>query len=411
MINISNFKRFNDLTEDISNSIKKCDSIEDANYIIEFLKNKKENYTYSKDTNKYYINSFFPSIPSISWNRMVNGISGIMKYNKRIPLQADIVVTGKCHCNCWHCFRSKDKSFDMELSKIKECIDSLYKLGTATIGITGGEPMQREDILDIINLIPDGIEGQLYTTGHGIDDTFATNLKETNLTRCIISLDHFDEKMANKLRQYPEAFNDVLQAIKALTNKNIYTAVTVCITNELINSDSLQKYFDFIKDLGVQEIRVVLPIPQGNLEGTAVGRFYGKAMGIVKQIKREYSKHTTYPVIVNFCEFESADYIGCGAGSNYISINNDGLVTPCVAVPLSFGNVHNNTLEEIYHKMGECFPESDCVCFGIASGSIISKEKINTNSTILSTDISFEIAKKCKHSSEKAAFFRCNKSK
>ncbi len=396
------------LKEDVSKAMQQCDNKQVAQDIVEFWKEKKEKYTYSLENKKYYINSFLPTFPSAAWNRMLNGIDKISNYDKRVPLQADIVVTGECHCQCWHCFRSKYESKDMSLAKIKECIESLYKMGTASVGITGGEPMLRNDIIDIIRSIPDGMEGVLFTTGHKIDDEFASKIKDTNLTRCIISLDHFDEEVACRLRNNSNAFRDALQAIKILTENNIYTAVTVCVTNELLKPGYLEKYFELVEKLNVQEVRVVLPIPQGNLEGSAVGRFYGKAMGIVKQLKKDHASNEKFPIIVNFCEFESIDYLGCGAGSNYISINNDGQVTPCVAVPLAFGNVYEDSLENIYYNMGECFPKSGCVCFGIASGSVIAKEKIDTTVTPLPENISYEIARKCKPTQRADLFQYCS---
>ncbi|MEN2777087.1 radical SAM protein [Acetivibrio clariflavus] len=404
---MGSFERYIEMNNEIWDAMKKCDNSENVENLIEFLKNKNDKYSYNKETGKYYLNSFFPSFPGAAWNRFINGIYEVAKYNKRIPFQADITVTGKCHCKCWHCFRADHISEDLEFEKIRECIMSLYKLGTASVGITGGEPMLREDILEIIRLIPDGMEGQLYTTGHRIDETFVSKIKETNLTRCIISLDHFEESKACKLRNNPDAFKEAVHAIDLLTKNNVYTAVTVCITNDLMKQGAINKYFEFVKDLGVHEIRVILPIPQGNLEGKEVGSFYGRAMGLVKQLRREYASRKDFPTIVNFCEFESEDYFGCGAGANYISINNDGAVMPCVAVPLSYGNVYDDTLENIFENMKECFPTSDCVCFGIASGRIISKENIDTSKKPLPQKISVEIAKKCRVATERAAIFKC----
>lgn len=62
-----------------------------------------------------------------------------------------------------------------------------YFLGASSIGITGGEPMMNEHIVDIISQIPDGIEGVLYTTGFQITPEFLENVSHTNLTRCVVN--------------------------------------------------------------------------------------------------------------------------------------------------------------------------------------------------------------------------------
>lgn len=353
------------VNEEISNAMTKCNNIKTAERLVSFFQKQDEKYTYDTDKSKYYINSFFPTFPSKAWERMVNGISEISNYNKRVPLQADIVVTGRCHCKCWHCFRAKHNKNDLTLDKIKEVMESLNNLGTSVVGITGGEPMLREDILEIIKAIPNEMEGHLYTTGYGITEEFAKNLKNSNITRCIISLDHYDEEIVCNSRNNENAYSDATNAVKLLAKNNIYTAVTVCINENLSDPDKLEKYFDFVKDLGASEIRIVMQIPQGKLENKNVGRIYAQNIDMVKSFKRKYNKKENFPTIVNFCEIESSNYFGCNAGANYIAINNDGYVTPCVAVPLSFGSVYENKLENIYNKMGKYFLESESLLWNI----------------------------------------------
>lgn len=316
-------------------------------------------------------------------------------------------MTGKCHCKCWHCFRIKANNEDLSLNEIKECMKTLYDMGTATIGITGGEPMLRSDICEIISAIPNGIEAQLYTTGHNITSQFVDFIKNSNLTRVIISLDHFDKEISCKMRSYENAYDEAISAIRLLVEKGIYTAVTVCVTESMLSENSLESYFEFVSSLHPNEIRVVMPIPQGNLEGTDVAKVYSAAVKFVKNIKKEYQSNSEFPTIVNFCEFESAAYLGCSAGAHYISINNDGNVTPCVAVPLSFGNIREEKLESIFEKMGKYFPKSGRICYGKTSGKVISLENIDTSITPISKEQSIIVADKCRKSSQRAAFFEC----
>lgn len=101
--------------------------------------------------------------------------------------------------------------------------------------------------------------------------------------------------------------------------------------------------------------------------------------------------------------------MGCSAGANYISINNDGLVTPCVAVPLSFGNIREDSLKNIYENMKECFPKSGRICYGKVSGRIITREGIDTSITPLDSGISFNVAEQCNKPKQRAAIFNCFK--
>ena len=99
--------------------------------------------------------------------------------------------------------------------------------------------------------------------------------------------------------------------------------------------------------------------------------------------------------------------MGCSAGANYISINNDGLVTPCVAVPLSFGNIRENSLKKIFKDMERYFPKSGRVCYGKTSGRVMTRSKVDTTITPLNPEVSKKIASMCTTSSHRAALFDC----
>lgn len=373
--------------------------------IAEFMQSKGEKITYNENEDRYYINSFFPSFPGKAWDRLMSDIYKIANEGYRVPMKCDIVVTGKCHCRCWHCFRIKDKREDLSFEKIKESIHELYDMGTVNIGITGGEPMIRPDILDILREIPDGMEGELFTTGHSITPEVAKEIKKTNVSRCIISIDHYVPKRANEMRHYNNAFNEAIQAVKNLVANEIYTAVTVCIVEDLMEEEIFTNYLNFIVDLGPDEIRVVLPIPQGNLETVEVGSIYPAAVKHVKDFRNSLKDRIDVPTVLNFCELENQAYLGCGAGANYISLNNDGMVTPCVAAGYGFGNVQDKSIKVIFEEMGEFFPRAAQICYGITTSRVKKQENIFLEQTPYPVAISREIAKKVKRIPKKAAFY------
>lgn len=376
-----------------------------AQKMLEYINRNIEKTTYCPHNDRYYINAFFPSFPSLAWERMVDGIDKIVNQDQRIPLQADIVITGRCPCDCWHCFRKNNMPQDLPLERIQSIFEDLKSLGTATVGITGGEPMVRDDILEIIHMIPKTMEGQLFTTGYQIDEKFVEQIKGSQLTRFILSLDHYDREKVAEYRQRTQIFDETVNAIRLLTANHFYTAVTLCVTQELLIPGELEKYMEFVHELNVQEVRITMQIPQGKLEGKPVGRIYGKGMKAVKELQEQYKNKMEYPVITNFSEFESVACIGCGAGSNYISINNNSTVTPCVAVPLQFGSLEKKRLTEIYRHMGDFFPKSDCVCLGIASGIVIARDEIDTSVSPISEEVSELVASRCKRSCERGDFF------
>lgn len=406
MITIMNSKvcRWNDDVKNAMLNVQEED-VDTAKKLADFFEKKDEVYIH-KYNDKYMINTFFPEFPGEAWNRFVHGLNEVSK-GKRIPLQADLVVTGKCHCDCRHCFRANyvDQS-ELSHEKIKEIFESLNIMGTAILGITGGEPMLKKDIIDIISMVPRGMETQLYTTGINIDNCTAEKLAKAGLKRCIISLDHYKEEKVCNLRNNKNAYRDALTAIKELILQKIHVAVTICITEEFLVLDEINNYVEFVKSLGVDEIRIVSAIPEGKLEGKDIVQLHYNSQKIIRNLKTEYRLKADYPILCNFGEIESFEYIGCGAGTHYISVNSDGKVTPCVSVPLSFGNVNDCSLERIYSDMEEYFPMSSCSCIGVACDAIKKKKNIDILNPPADKDMSIEIIKEYTSSARMAKLFR-----
>ncbi|BDU51597.1 radical SAM/SPASM domain-containing protein [Haliovirga abyssi] len=356
---------------------------------------KVQKFTEDLVHNRTYVNCMFPSFPGRAWDRFFEGTYRVSK-GENVPLWMDIVVTGRCHCNCWHCFRSSYKdNGDLEIEVIKRTIDEAYEAGTTVIGITGGEPMLRDDILDILKLIPDGMEGLFYTTGYKIDNSFAKKLSKTNVTRCLISLDHYDEKIVNTMRGYPKAYEMTMTAIKALKEANIYTGVTLCVTDDLCDREVFYKYINFVRELGADEIRVILPIPQGNLEGKNYKRLYINAMKWTREIHEKSLKNPNYPNILLFSQLESHNFIGCGAGYTYVTINNDGALTPCVCVPLTFGNVKEDGFISAYSKINSLFKGTGKTCYGKRVSKAMKEEIKDGMLAPYNEEVSKKIANKC----------------
>ncbi len=354
-----------------------------------------EKYTLDAGRDRAFVNSWFPSFPGPAWDRLLGAAEHIANGGRR-PLQVDVAVTGACHCRCWHCFRAKyEDSSELGVDHIARFLAAARELGTVSVGITGGEPLLRADLLDILRMIPPEMEGQLYTTGHGMTEAFVREAERTPLTRCLISLDHYDEVKANARRRHPHAFAEAQRAVRLLSETSIYTAVSLCVTEDLLSREELLRYFEFASAIGVDEIRALLPIPQGNLEGRNDKALYLEAVRTLRALRAETLDQLDYPTVLLFCEYESASCFGCGAGSNYLSLNNDGNVTPCVAVPLSFGNVKEHPFDQIYAQMAQYFRNSGRTCYGRRVGRVLRASSTQAGTLPIAREGTLPIAAQC----------------
>lgn len=376
----------------------------------ELIENQKGFYKTDKFTEdlvheRSYYNCLTPSFPGPTWDRYIAGAKRIGE-GEFVPLLLDLVVTGKCHCKCWHCFRGDyGDQQELPLTVIERVLQDAQELGTAMVGITGGEPLLRKDLMDIVGLIPENMEGLLYSTGINFDEQFVKELAKTRITRCLISLDHYQEKKVNEMRGFPHAYDYALNALRLLHDANIYTGVTLCATEGIDSLEEFQQYMDFVHKLGwVDEIRIVLPIPQGNLKGKDFKRFYRDVIGWTRAAKKNADIDVNYPNVILFNEYESEDYVGCGAGYTYATINNDGAVTPCVCVPLSINNVKEIGFKEAYAEYNNYFTTTGITCYGRRSAQFIPTDC--GDDIPFSKELSRTIIEKCIVRDGNASYFR-----
>ena len=106
-------------------------------------------------------------------------------YPARYRKNAHFSITGQCNLRCRHCFMSAPhaKHGSPGHDEIMDVIDQLAECGVFSVGITGGEPLIREDFLEIIDaLIAREIAvATIYTNGWLVDEKLLDALEERKL--------------------------------------------------------------------------------------------------------------------------------------------------------------------------------------------------------------------------------------
>ncbi|HYH02721.1 MAG TPA: radical SAM protein [Bacillota bacterium] len=138
----------------------------------------------------------------VSISRLLLGLSSYgdqLRYSgpsEKLPSTGPVVVwniTRACNLNCIHCYTSSDgKAASGELTTLeaKQIIDDLAEYGVPVILFSGGEPLIRSDIFDLIAYaVQRGIRVTLSTNGTLIDLGTARKIKELGVSYVGISLD------------------------------------------------------------------------------------------------------------------------------------------------------------------------------------------------------------------------------
>lgn len=303
------------------------------------------------------IHSHLPAINSKAYSRF---IKEHMLCTEDKPAHAQIGITSKCHQNCPYCYNKDRSGKEIDTKSIKQLIQNLKKMGVVWIGLTGGEPLLNKDIVEIIRSAGNDVTIKLFTTGYNLTEELAKDLKQAGLSSVSISLDSWIETEHDKARNYEGSFKTAMKALKIFKEAGIHVGVSSVLTRQMIKNGT-DEFIEHLIELGIHEAWLSEVKP-------SVKEIQDDDMIITKEeqqklinLQDRYNKEGK--ITVNYLgHFESGENFGCSAGKKMIYIDSYGEVSPCVFTPITFGNVKESSIQEIYSNMKDYFPTEN-TCF------------------------------------------------
>ncbi|MBN2384830.1 radical SAM protein [bacterium] len=308
-----------------------------------------------------FISSYFPPFPSRSFKRLVAALAS-QRAGKPVPEMVNIALTCACPCNCWHCSIFHRPENELSTTEIISVIEQFLELGCYHIGLTGGEPLQRGDLVEIVASIRRRAVSLLYTTGIGFDEQRAKQLKKAGLTAIQISLDHSQPEQHDALRQRPGSFQKAVNALALAQKTGFLSCVTTVATPERILSGELESFCLLMKRLGAEEVTLFEPAAIGKLKDDQSVFLNQGDRDYLMELHKKANHSRRFPRLVSLSFVESRHRLGCQAGYTRFYITSGGEMTPCDFTPLSFGNVCRERVRDIIARMHSSFklPGKDC---------------------------------------------------
>jgi radical SAM protein with 4Fe4S-binding SPASM domain len=221
------------------------------------------------------------------------------------------------------------------------------------------------DILEIArHAVKLGFMVVFGTNGMLIDDRLAKELVDIGVMGVGISIDSLDPKKHNTFRGVPGAWEAAVAGIEASKRNGLQFQVH--FSAQPMNYQELPAVVEWAHGLGARVLNVFFMVCTGRGEELTdiTPAQYEEVLGYLVKSQDEYQgmlirarcaphfKRLAYEKDPNSPITKATGYMGggCLAGTNYARVTPNGELTPCPYMPLSAGNVRENSFVELWEK-------------------------------------------------------------
>ena len=284
------------------------------------------------------------------------------EHNCNVPWAILLDPTSACNLKCTGCWAAEyGNRLNLSLEEIDSIINQGKELGVYMYIYTGGEPMVRKnDLLEICRRHPECVFLS-FTNGILIDEVFAKEMLKVKNFVPAISIEGDED--ATDSRRGKGTYQKVLRAMNLLKEYKLPFGVSCCYTAYNADSISSEEFIDTLIEFGAKFAWFFHYMPVGN---DAVLELLPSPEQREMMYKRIRHYRTTKPLFT--IDFQNdGEYVGgcIAAGRNYLHINPNGDVEPCVFIHYSDSNIREKTLLEalkaplfMAYKEGQPFNEN-----------------------------------------------------
>jgi len=317
-------------------------------------------------------------------------------FNER-PFIAIWEATQACDLACVHCRACAQplrSSLELSTREAQSLIDEIAEMRIPVFVITGGDPLKRPDIYDLVD----------YATRHGVRTSLTPSatplltresiaeLRRRGLARLAISLDGSTAQIHDAFRRVPGSYDWTLRAIRWTRELGLPVQINTTITRRnLADFDAMVRLLGTL-DIALWSVFFLVPTGRGQLEDLisaeefeqVFAKLFELASRVPFDIKTTEAQHYRRYLLQRHAEqsrargsahpanaaagqwagplrqvagtaANSPDGIrraprGLNDGKGFVFISHLGEVFPSGFLPIAAGNVRRQSLLEIYQS-------------------------------------------------------------
>jgi radical SAM protein with 4Fe4S-binding SPASM domain len=293
------------------------------------------------------------------------------------PFMVSYSITRKCNLSCKHCYsESTDQAAPDELSTEEafRLMDDLSGWGIGLLIIDGGEPLCREDLLDVVKYASSkGIRTTIGSNGTLINKTMANRMLEAGVMAVAISVDGADARTHDSFRGIAGAFEQTMRGIEACREAGLPFQL-----NMVIRKDTLSQLEDMLRlavDLGANATEMFDLVAAGRAKEECKEQVLNsderrQAMELLAEAQTDYPliirvpACPMYPLLLQQKNIQPKHFPkemlqrvpyygrGCAAGMpmGYVMVLSNGEVNPCMLLQVNLGNVREQSIMSIWEN-------------------------------------------------------------
>jgi len=253
-----------------------------------------------------------------------------------------ISVTSRCNFTCKDCFNNTfHERADLDEHVLDRLLTEAEEEGTRIVALSGGEPLMRRDLLDIVARHR-RLYFQVFTNGSLIDEAVAERMERLGNVMPFISLEGGEEE--TDCRRGRGCYRRVLRAMERLKSHGVIFGANVMVTPgnlEKVTSDS------FVKELverGALVIWYITYRPVGRSPDPGLVLSWQEHLRLYRRVQSLRSSH---PIVALENLHDVASFGGCPAKLGVaIHIDHQGNVTPCPPIHFSNQSIKRQSLRQ-----------------------------------------------------------------
>jgi AdoMet-dependent heme synthase len=305
-------------------------------------------------------------------------------------------LTYRCNLACEHCYLDAggtplvdadgfaDRS-ELDTEACFRVIDELAAFAPECLTIlTGGEPLLRRDILEIVGRASErGLWVVVGTNGVRVTENVAKRLADAGARGLSLSLDALDPERHDRFRKVRGAWRNTVEGAEILGRTGLPFIVQTTVGSH--NLGELEAIADFAHDrlaARVWNLYFLVPTGRGQFVSDITPEQYDAVLASLYRIQRKYDRRmlvnakcaphyvktvleragaSTDPTAADAEQSKppawpgtspirtySGGAGGCPAGTHYMGIRPNGDVTPCPYLPVFAGNLRGSSLAELW---------------------------------------------------------------